>query len=142
MYMPSLVTIHIGVVIITLMVVLYADKQGWAWLRGRQEFLDATLLKRLHLLVWCGLAGLIATGLLLFWPLQAYLLYLPAFYVKMSFVLALLINSFVIGKLMYIATRRTYASLSRSERQPLLISGVISTLSWVGAIVAALLLGV
>jgi hypothetical protein len=56
-------------------------------------------------------------------------------------VAALIINSFFVGRFAKLASERPYASLARHERLPLLISGAVSTLSWLGAIACGLLLG-
>lgn len=83
---------------------------------------------------------MITTGLTLFWPMKEYLLTLPQFYIKMAFVATLICNGFVVGRLQKKASTRTFSSLSPRERTPLFISGAVSTLSWIGAIIAAFFL--
>lgn len=75
------------------------------------------------------------------WPLSSYLVTVPAFLLKMAFVVTLFINGLVIGHLVKVATERSFASLSWRERLPLLVSGAVSTTAWIGAFVAARLLG-
>mgnify|MGYP001582748426 CR=1 FL=1 len=84
---------------------------------------------------------MVATGISMAIPLAEYLLMTPAFYFKMFFVLALIVNAVVVGFLLNIATERSFASLSRRERIPLFISGGVSTISWIGAVLSALSLG-
>jgi cytochrome b involved in lipid metabolism len=59
------------------------------------------------------------------------------FLVKMVFVLGLVINSFAIGKLMKLAINNSYASLQKSDKTKLLISGAISVICWLGALTMA-----
>lgn len=59
----------------------------------------------------------------------------------MGFVFALIINSFFIGSLMKTAFNHSFKSLALSEKLPLFISGSISGISWLGAIISAFNLG-
>lgn len=77
----------------------------------------------------------------MFLTYQDYLLTVPVFYVKMGFVATLIVNAFFIGRMMHIASTQPFASLSRNKQVPLLISGVVSVVCWIGAIVSATLLG-
>ncbi len=120
--------------------VVLADHMGFNWIRGKEQTLDAQKVQKYHVRTWIGLLLMIATGLTLFWPMREFLLTRPQFYVKMGFVLALFLNSFAIGKLSKISTEKTFASLSTKEKIPLMISGAISTISWVGAVIMALFL--
>lgn len=120
--------------------IFQADHLGFKWMRGTRAMLDKAVLEKYHLRVWIGLLGMIATGLLLFWPMREYLLARPQFYLKMAFVATLIINAFVIGHLQTKATRSTYASLSFKEKLPLFISGAVSTCCWLGAATTALFL--
>lgn len=133
--------IHITTVFALIALVLYTDKVGLSWMRGTIETIPAKKLTMLHRLVWTGLGIMIASGVTMFIPLQSYLLTVPAFYIKMGFVLVLVINAFAIGRLMHVATERPFAELSAAERWPLFISGTLSTISWIGAITAATFLG-
>jgi len=67
---------------------------------------------------------------------------MPTFLVKMGLVATLIINSAFIGRFMRVATERPYATLRRSERVPLFISGTISVVAWIGTIIAATQLGI
>ncbi len=76
---------------------------------------------------------MIATGVFLTLPAWTYRLQDPAFYVKMGFVLVLVVNAFAIGKLSEVAAERSFSSLQASQKRTLLLSGVLSATSWVGA---------
>ncbi|HCC06319.1 TPA: hypothetical protein DEP94_03120 [Candidatus Nomurabacteria bacterium] len=120
--------------------VFHADHLGFSWIRGKVAMLDTTTVKKYHNRTWIGLILMILTGLVLFWPTREYLFTRPQFFIKMGFVVALFINSFVIGLLSKISTTKTYASLTFSQKLPLIISGGVSTISWLGATVMALFL--
>ena len=117
-----------------------ADYFGMLWIREKRKTLNEKKLRTLHTQAWIGLGLMITTGLTLFWPMKEYLLTLPQFYIKMAFVVTLICNGFVVGRLQKKASTRTFSSLSPRERTPLFISGAVSTLSWVGAIIAAFFL--
>ena len=131
-------TIHIAAVFLSVGVVLLADKEGFAWIRGKKETLDPKRLQLYHTLTWIGLLSLIATGAILAFPGWRFLVTQPLFLLKMFFVALLVINAFVIGHLMHIATERPFRSLSQSEKIKIFASGAVSTISWSGAILAAL----
>lgn len=120
--------------------VLLADHLGFTWITGKAAMLEASTVRKYHVRVSIGLGLMITTGLLLFWPAREYLLSRTQFYVKMGFVVALILNSFVINKYSLIPTTRSYASLSFSEKLPMLISGGVSTLCWFGAILGGFFL--
>ena len=134
----SLVQIHVGALFLLIPVILFADHEGFSWIRGKKETLNPKVMLILHRLVWAGLGVMIVTGAIMFWPLKDYLLYTPAFYIKMFFVLVLVINSFFINRFMKVALERPYALLTPEEKKPLFISGAASTISWIGAVIAAL----
>lgn len=121
--------------------IFLADHQGLSWIRGKRETLDLKRVTLYHRLIWVGLVGMITTGGIMAWPLSSYLVTVPAFLLKMAFVVTLFINGLVIGHLVKVATERSFASLSWRERLPLLVSGAVSTTAWIGAFVAARLLG-
>jgi hypothetical protein len=125
--------VHITSLGFAMVGILYADRLAFAWLRGVRNTLPQRHLLRAHHAVSFALAALIGSGLLLFWPLRNYLLHTSAFWVKMSFVAVLLINSFVIERLMHTATHRPFKELSLAERAPLFVSGAVSVVCWVGA---------
>lgn len=113
--------------------VVHADHLGFNWIRGKEQILDTLSVKKYHRGSWIGLGLMIVTGVILFFPMREFLLTRPQFYVKMAFVITLVCNGLVIGKLQHVATSRTFASLTFSEKLPLFISGAVSTLAWVGA---------
>lgn len=122
--------------------VIRADHMGFNWIRGNVRVLDAGKVAKLHTQTWYGLAGMIVTGLVLFWPAHEYILSssLPQFVMKMAFVSALIFNGFVIGSLQKIALTKSYKELTLGEKFPLILSGGISTLSWLGAATMAFFL--
>ena len=133
-----LVSIHVGALFLLIPVILFADHEGFSWIRGKKETLNPKVMTILHRLVWIGLGVMILTGMILAWPLRDYLSNTPAFYIKMFFVFVLVVNSFFINRFMRVALERPYVSLTQEERRPLFISGAVSTISWVGAVIAAL----
>lgn len=134
--MHFLVDIHIAAVCYSFGVILLADREAFAWFRGRKQVLDRARLELYHGLMWIGLTAIIVTGILMFLS-RTFLLHDPLFLLKMAFVAALLINGAIIGRLIPIAANRSYASLSRREFAPLAISGAVSTISWLGAVLIA-----
>lgn len=138
---PYILKIHIATVFVLVGIILYADALGTAWMRGKSETIAVQRIARAHHLMWGGLIVMLITGPLLFYPYKEFLLTHPPFLIKMSFVVALIINGLFIGKLMHVATTRTYASLTNKERFPLIVSGIVSTVSWIGGIVAATQIG-
>ncbi|MBX2866690.1 hypothetical protein KTR10_01910 [Candidatus Kaiserbacteria bacterium] len=136
-----LLPIHLTTLALLFLVVLYTDHLGFSWLRGKQETLPKRKMNILHQVVWAGLIIIIISGAFMAFPLRDYLFYTPAFYFKMFFVLALVINAFFIGRILHVASERPYASLTRVEKTPLFVSGVVSTASWTGAVISALLMG-
>lgn len=118
----------------------HADHMGLAWMRGKIKVLDDAKVRKLHNRTWIGLSLMIVTGFLMFWPMREYLMGRPQFWAKMFFVLALIINGFAIGRLQKVSTTREYADLSDREKAPLLISGAVSTISWISAATLAFFL--
>lgn len=135
-------TIHIITALTLIALVLYTDILGASWMHGKKEILPQKRVLILHRTIWIGIAIMIVTGVTMFYPLKDYLLYTPAFYTKMAFLGALIVNSFFIERFMHIALTRPFTSLTKKERLPLLVSGAVSTLSWIGVIASALLLNV
>jgi hypothetical protein len=138
----TILTIHIGTALSLLVLVAYADHMGFSWMRGKVATLPLSRLRKIHHSVYAGLILMGATGLYMFLPLRSFLLYEPAFIIKMSFLLVLLINSVYIGKLTRVASTAPFALLSTSQRRKLFVSGGVSTICWIGIIVAATQLGV
>lgn len=131
---------HIGSLCVAGTGVMVADSSAMNWLRGKRETVSRAAIFIAHWIVTIGLAGLIVSGLFLFWPLREYLVGQPLFWLKMGFVGALVINSFFIEQLMHVAAYRPFAELSVRERVPLFVSGAVSGISWVGAFFIALML--
>ena len=136
-----LLYIHLTAIACTLALVVTADIHGFLWLVGKIGTLPKKRMRRIHLLIWIGLSIIIVSGFCMFLTYKDYLLVLPAFKLKMFFVATLLINAFVIGKLAHIAYFKPFSALPASKRTPLLVSGFVSTMSWIGALIAAQFLG-
>lgn len=132
--------LHIGFLCVAGLGILMADHAAFQWLTHKRDVVSKRELWVSHWIVSIALAGLVLTGLYMFWPLRDYLLNQPLFWLKMAFVAALIVNSFFIEYLMHTAAHTPWRRLSISERVPFIISGGISTLSWVGAFLAAVTL--
>lgn len=120
--------------------VFRADHLGLSWMRGKVMVLDVAKVGKYHKNIWIGLGLMVFTGLFLFWPLSEYLLTRPQFYMKMWFVGVLVINGLAIGRLNKIAQVKAFSALTSKEKLPLLMSGIISTLGWLGAALGGLFL--
>lgn len=132
--------LHISSLVFSVVGILLADHKAFRWFSGKELTLDRTILLKHHHHVFAGLLLMIITGATLFWPMREYLLASNVFYLKMFFILVLIVNSFFIGRLMNLAVVKTYDELSFRERFPLIMSGVASTLGWFGAFVSAFFL--
>jgi hypothetical protein len=131
---------HIGFLCVSALGILVADHAAFQWVTHKRDVVSPRELFVSHWVVSVGLSGLILTGLYLFWPMRAFLLGNSLFWLKMAFVAALIVNSFAIDRLMHTALRTPWRALSVGERVPFIISGGISTLSWLGAFLSALLM--
>ena len=134
-----LLYIHLASLALAVYGIVTADHAALNWMRGKTEVVSSRTLFTTHWIVTTGLLALVYSGLLLFWPLHTYLITQPYFITKMAFVFALLINGICIEWLMHVAAHRSYASLNQNQKLPLLVSGGVSTLSWLGAATMAIL---
>jgi hypothetical protein len=130
--------IHIASLCVAALGILIGDHAAWQWLMHKRDVVGKRELTVSHWTVTLGLAGLMLSGLYLFWPMRNYLLGEPLFVLKMVFVAALVINSFFIEYLMHTASHTPWRALSMGERVPFILSGAVSTLSWVGAFLVAI----
>lgn len=136
-----LLPLHIGILVATGCCVVFADIYASQWLRGNIHILNAKIVSRLHQAVSIGIIGMITTGIALFVPVSDFLVHQsPTFFIKMTFVLALVVNSFVIEKHMNIATTQAFKDISQREKIVLFVSGTISSVSWLGALISAFFL--
>ena len=131
----QLLSIHLITLSITALVIIYSDHQGFLYFRGKKQTLSKVFLHWSHILVWAGLLLMITTGVLLTIPAWTYRLQEPTFYIKMGFVLTLVVNAFAIGKLSKVAGEKPFAQLTTSEQRVLLLSGALSAMGWIGAAV-------
>lgn len=135
-----MLVLHLVILGLTVAVILYTDHLGFQYFRGLKQTLDARQVRTLHYLVWFGLVSMIATGLWMAWPALGVLLTTPLFLTKMGFVAVLVINAVFIGFFLSTAIQTPYASLTPRQKAPLLISGALSSISWLGAILSAVFL--
>lgn len=133
--LPITGTFHGLVVLITALVIIYSDHQGFLYFRGKKQTLSPAFITWSHRLVWVGLAIIIISGVLLVLPAWEYRLSQGAFYVKMGFVLVLIMNGLAIGKLSHKASSVPFVALSSEEKKTLLVSGGLSFIGWVSAAV-------
>ncbi len=134
-----LTTLHIAAFGFVLGVTVVADKEAIAWVLGKKETLDSEKIHLYHNLVWVGLLTLIVSGSILFYPMRVYLLTQLLFVMKLLFVSALIVNSFLIGRMAHIAIEKPFAELTNHEKMSLLISAATSFLSWMCAAGLAIL---
>lgn len=133
--------IHLGSMLWNVALVIGSDTAGLLWVLGITPTVKRRWLERAHRLIYVGLAFSIVSGAYLFSTVSAYLLTVPAFYVKVGFVAALLINAFFIGKHIKLAAETRFADTTRGERIKLFLSAAVSVVGWVGVLVAATQLG-
>lgn len=130
--------IHLASLGVAAIGILVADSVGFSWIRGKAAKLQPRTLHRLHDAISYALTGLILSGLYLFWPERAYLLTQPLFLLKMAFIAVLVINSLLIDRLMLVATKVPFASVSNTGKAVLFASGALSAACWLGAGISAL----
>ncbi len=130
--------VHLGVLLVTVVGILWADHVGFQYFRGQRQTLPAVLLTRLHYAVLLGLVGMLVTGGIMAADRFTYLSAQPVFWLKMGFVAVLVINAICIGTLMRVATETPFASLPRAQKLILSISAALSGLSWAGAAIIGL----
>lgn len=126
---------HVPILLGTILVILYSDHQGWLYFSGQKKILTLQFTRWSHRLVWLGLLGMIMTGLSLVVPVWERYASDPVFYVKMWFVLVLVINAVAIGKLVSIAHTQPFTELTTEQKKTLIVSGFLSGASWLGAII-------
>jgi hypothetical protein len=133
-----LATVHLIIASTTGLLVLYSDHEAYKWFSGKVDTMLANRIKVIHRTVSFGLALLLITGGLLYAQAAPAYLSLPVFIVKMSMVLALIVNSYFIERLSTVACERNFKSLSHPERIPLLVCGAISLACWATAFICGL----
>ncbi len=113
-------------------VIILADSDGVAYLRGKKETLKAGKVRLLHNLAWVGLGLMAVTGIGLIAE-HPDVVTESAFMVKMLMVLALFVNGFVIGQLAKLSTATPFRLLSPRQKMMILASGAVSISCWIGA---------
>ena len=132
-------TLHVIILLCTVAVILYADHYALGYVRGTKSTLDPKRMHYLHIAVYAGLAGMIASGVTMVAPYWRYFISDTAFLVKMGFVAVLVVNSVFISHLMHHAYKTPFAELSKKTKYALFLSGAASTLGWLGAITMGVL---
>ena len=132
--------IHIAFLCVAGLGIAVADHAAFQWLTHKRDVVSKRELLFSHWTVATGLSGMVLSGLYMFWPLRGFLLGQPLFWLKMAFVAALIVNSFFIEYLMHTASHTPWKHLSYGERVPFIVSGAVSTLSWLGAFLSAITL--
>ncbi|WP_328402522.1 hypothetical protein [Nocardia sp. NBC_00403] len=122
--------VHLAALVLGFGGVLVADYLMLLWLAGRSTLAEAlTGMSRLHIPIWAGLAGLIASGCVLEPNLDS-----PLTRIKMALILALTLN----GLQAVILSRRLAQHVVAPLSARLLLwgatSGAISQICWWGAI--------
>lgn len=133
-----LLPIHLLALAFCFVTILRSDLLGSKWIMGKVDTLDENKVKSLHKQAWIGLLLMIASGAALFSQNVDTLLNSAPFYVKMFSVLALIVNAFVIGRLIKISTQKKFKDTTKSEKAKLFISGFVSVFFWIFTAVAAL----
>lgn len=134
-------TIHIASFISNVSLVILADCIGLLWVIGKIRHLPRQFLLWAHHLIWIGLGFSIVTGVAMFLESAEYLLSTPVFYIKIFFLCVLLVNSVFISRHLHAALERgAFLQLTSAERRAFLISGAVSTLSWILVVVSAWML--
>jgi hypothetical protein len=128
--------VHLASLVLGFGAVLVADYYALLWLTGRCTLPDTlTAATRLHLLIWTGLAGLVASGVMLHPDLGSTLTR-----VKLGLVLALTLNGLQAGLL----NRRMSGHPAGSPLGPRLLArgaatALVSQLCWWGAVLIGFL---
>jgi len=130
--------LHLLALIMTVPVIAHADHMGFQYFRGTVETLPLRSVKWTHRLVFAGLLLLIATGVVLVLPAWEVWFSRPVFYVKLAFVVTLLMNGLFIERLMLTATERPFRALLPTEKRVLLVSGALSGMSWAATVLIGL----
>ena len=136
-----MLTIHIVAFVLNVALVVVADGLGALWVLGRLERLNADVLNNIHKFLWAGLLLSVITGALMAYESIEYLLTVPAFQIKLVFVTALVINSFVIHKHIQVPVVSSFSEVDSRTKKSLLVSGVVSTVSWISVVICAQFLG-
>jgi len=137
--------IHLSILAVTAYFIFRADYAAFQWVRGIVASLDMKRMVRYHLAVALGLLGMIVTGSLMVsagasrFGIEVFTSN-PAFLIKMSFVSLLVINAFVISFLMRGVRGIAFNALTTKQKIPLMISGAVSTIAWLGALSMAFFL--
>ena len=83
---------------------------------------------------------MIISGGVMAYPAREYLLTNIGFLIKIFFVGILFVNAIVIHFLSDLAIEKPFSALNNRERTFLFVSGALSTVSWLGAAITAMVI--
>ncbi|MFF4352535.1 hypothetical protein [Streptomyces sp. NPDC001530] len=128
--------IHLASLVLGFGAVLVADYYGLLWMTGRSTLSDTLVgTARLHVPIWTGLAGLIASGVMLHPDMTASLTR-----TKLALVLILTLNGLQAGLLhRRMAEQASSAPLPRRMLVWGAFTALVSQLCWWGAVVIGFL---
>ncbi len=130
--MDILLAIHFFTLILTAVCIIYTDSLGALWMVGKKQVLDEKIVTKMHTGITLGLIIMITSGVFLFVRGSEYIVeFSSTFLFKFGFVLVLVVNSFVISHLMKYAFTSPFKDLSYKIKMTLLLSGAVSTSSWI-----------
>ena len=128
---------HMLALLFALVNIALADWKGLQWMRGKVQTLPARSMWMLHNHIWMALAVLILSGAAIATYHVNELMASPAFGAKLAAIVALTLNGVYIRRTMRIASEMPFAQVPAEKRRALYLSGIISTIAWATAIVAA-----
>jgi len=138
MHMKNIEHIALGVHMVAFLFAIsniaVADWKGLTWLRGRVATLPAKTMRHLHNHVWFGLILLVLSGGVLFSFHIDELLVSTAFFVKLGCLVVAIINGLYIRRHMSVSFEMPFASLAPRQQMALKVSGIISTIAWLGIV--------
>jgi hypothetical protein len=137
-YHLPLFQVHLMFLAFAFFWIIRSDLYGSQWIFGRLNKLSKIELDKMHKYVNVGLWGMMLTGVMLI-AQRPYVLESDLFKLKMSFVVLLFINSFIIGKLMNLSIMSKFQDLLNKNKLYIIISGSVSTICWLGATISAIL---
>lgn len=130
--MDILLAIHFFTLILTALCILYTDSLGVLWMFGKKQILDEKRVTLMHTCITLGLIIMITSGIFLFVRGSEYIVeFSSTFLFKFGFVLVLVVNSFVISHLMKYAFTSSFKDVPYKTKIALLLSGAVSTSSWI-----------
>jgi hypothetical protein len=127
--------VHLASLALGFGAVLSADYHGLLWATGRCRLAEVlAVTERLHTPIWAGLAGLVASGVMLHPRLDS-----PLTLTKIALVLVLTLNGLQAGLLGRQLAQQPEAGPSRAILVRGAVTALVSQLCWWGAVVIGFL---